>query len=143
MFNKFDASLYYNGTPLQQLETLNKAVEYVQLTDDLEKRFMSAAKRMKKAFNLCSSSDSLSKEEKDQINFYIAVRAILFKLTKGHAPDITTMNNHVMEILQEAIKSDGVEELFQVGKQINFDLFNTKRNPQALPVVRQCVLHGQ
>ena len=21
--------------------------------------------------------------------------------------------------------------------------FNTKRNPQALPVVRQCVLHGQ
>ena len=34
------------------------------------------------------------------------------------------MNNHVMEILQEAIKSDGVEELFQVGKQINFDLFN-------------------
>ena len=22
-------------------------------------------------------------------------------------------------------------------------LFNTKRNPQALPVVRQCVLHGQ
>ena len=124
MFNKFDASLYYNGTPLQQLETLNKAVEYVQLTDDLEKRFMSAVKRMKKAFNLCSSSDSLLKEEKDQINFYIAVRAILFKLTKGHAPDITTMNNHVMEILQEAIKSDGVEELFQVGKQVNFDLFN-------------------
>lgn len=126
MFNKFNPLLYYKGTPLQQLETLNNAVEYVQLTDDLEKRFMDAVKRMKKAYNLCSSSELISKDERDQVNFYIAVRAILFKLTKGNAPDITTMNNHVLAILQEAIKSDGVEELFQVGKQINFDLFDPK-----------------
>ena len=28
-------------------------------------------------------------------------------------------------------------------KKGEFPIFNTKRNPQALPVVRQCVLHGQ
>ena len=31
---------------------LNRAVEYVQLSEELERRFMAAVKRMKQAFNL-------------------------------------------------------------------------------------------
>ena len=123
MFNDFDTSSYYNGSPLKQLECLNRAVEFVQNTEELEKRFMEAARRMKRAFNLCSSSERISKTEKDKINFYGAVRSILFKLTKGDAPDIATMNHHVAKMINEAIKSDGVEELFQVGKNIDFDIF--------------------
>ena len=123
MFNDFDTSSYYNGSPLKQLECLNHAVEFVQNTEELEKRFMEAARRMKRAFNLCSSSERISKIEKDKINFYVAVRSILFKLTKGDAPDIATMNHHVAKMINEAIKSDGVEELFQVGKNIDFDIF--------------------
>ena len=123
MFNEFDASDYYNGSPLKQLECLNKAVEFIQASEELEKRFMDAVRRMKKAFNLCSSSESITKSDKDKINFYIAIRSILFKLTKGDAPDITTMNHHVAQLINEAIKADGVEELFQVGKNVNFDIF--------------------
>ena len=123
MFNEFDCHDYYDGTPLKQLECLNRAVEFIQNTEELEKRFMEAVRRMKKAFNLCSSSDKISKTEKDKINFYIAIRSILFKLTKGEAPDITTMNHHVAQMINEAIKSDGVEELFQVGKNVNVDIF--------------------
>ena len=48
---------------------LNRAVEYVQLTEDLETRFMAAVKRMKQAFNLCSSSDAISDKEKDYVIF--------------------------------------------------------------------------
>ena len=124
MFNEFNASDYYNGSPLKQLECLNRAVEFVQTTEELEKRFMEAVRRMKRAFNLCSSSEKITKSEKDKINFYVAIRSVLFKLTKGDAPDITTMNHHVAQMINEAIKSDGVEELFQVGKNINFDLFS-------------------
>ena len=123
MFNDFNTSDYYNGSPLKQLECLNKAVEFVQLSEELEKRFMDAVRRMKKAFNLCSSSENITKSDKDKINFYIAIRSILFKLTKGDAPDITTMNHHVAQLINEAIKADGVEELFQVGKNVNFDIF--------------------
>ena len=119
----FDTSDYYNGSPLKQLECLNRAVEFVQTTEELEKRFMEAVRRMKKAFNLCSSSEKITKSDKDKINFYVAIRSILFKLTKGDAPDITTMNHHVAQMISEAIKSDGVEELFQIGKNINFDIF--------------------
>ncbi|MBR6060874.1 MAG: DUF3387 domain-containing protein, partial [Spirochaetales bacterium] len=124
MFHEFDAADYYNGSPLKQLECLNRAVEFVQKTDDIEKRFMDAVRRMKKAFNLCSSSEQITKSDKDKIGFYTAVRAVLFKLTKGSAPDITTMNNHVAQMINEAIKSDGVEELFQIGQHINFDIFS-------------------
>ncbi len=124
MFNEFNASDYYNGSPLKQLECLNRAVEFVQTTEELEKRFMEAVRRMKRAFNLCSSSEKITKSEKDKLNFYVAIRSVLFKLTKGDAPDITTMNHHVAQMINEAIKSDGVEELFQVGKNINFDLFS-------------------
>ena len=73
---------------------------------------------------MCSSSDAVSKSERDLINFYVAVRSIIFKLTKGTAPDITTMNNHVLQMIQEAILSNGVEELFSVGKNIHENLFS-------------------
>ena len=124
MFVKFDMSLYFEGRPLQQLECLNKAVEYIQASEENEKRFMASVKRLKQSFNLCSSSDVISKSERDLINFYVAVRSIIFKLTKGTAPDITTMNNHVLQMIQEAILSNGVEELFSVGKNIHENLFS-------------------
>jgi type I restriction enzyme R subunit len=47
----------------------------------------------------------------------MAVRAIVFKLTKGDAPDLAQMNAKVREMIKEALKSDGVEELFKVGEE--------------------------
>ena len=124
MFHNFNSSDFFHGTPKEQLACLNRAVEYVQLTVELERRFMAAVKRMKQAFNLCGSSDAISDTEKDYIHFYCAVRSILFKLTKGDAPDISQMNARVRELLEGAIQSDGIEELFETGKHISVDIFS-------------------
>ena len=124
MFHNFNSSDFFHGTPKEQLACLNRAVEYVQLTEELERRFMAAVKRMKQAFNLCGSSDAISDTEKDYIHFYCAVRSILFKLTKGDAPDISQMNARVRELLEGAIQSDGIEELFETGKHISVDIFS-------------------
>ena len=124
MFHKFNDTMYFSGTPMEQLACLNEAVEYIQFSEELELRFMAGVRRMKQAYNLCSSSDSLSDEEVDYIHFYCAVRSILFKLTKGDAPDIDQMNARVREMVAEAIQSDGVEELFETGKHINVDIFS-------------------
>ena len=124
MFHNFNSNDFFNGSPTAQLACLNRAVEYVQLSEELETRFMAAVKRMKQAFNLCSSSDKLTDREKDYIHFYCAVRSILFKLTKGDAPDIAQMNARVREMLEGAIQSDGIEELFETGKHINVDIFS-------------------
>lgn len=124
MFHNFNSSDFFHGTPKEQLACLNRAVEYVQLTEELERRFMAAVKRMKQAFNLCGSSDDISDTEKDYVHFYCAVRSILFKLTKGDAPDISQMNARVRELLEGAIQSDGIEELFETGKHISVDIFS-------------------
>lgn len=124
MFHNFNSVDFFEGTPLQQLNCLNRAAEYVQLSEELELRFMAAVKRMKQAFNLCSSSDKFSDKDRDYIHFYCAVRSILFKLTKGEAPDISQMNARVRDLVEGAIQSDGIEELFETGKHISVDIFS-------------------
>ncbi len=124
MFHNFNSKDFFNGSPVEQLACLNRAVEYVQLSEELERRFMAAVKRMKQAFNLCSSSDKFTDSDKDHIHFYCAVRSILFKLTKGPAPDMAQMNARVREMLEGAILSDGIEELFETGKHISVDIFS-------------------
>ena len=47
MFHNFNSNDYFNGTPKEQLNCLNRAVEYVQLSEELDTRFMAAVKRMK------------------------------------------------------------------------------------------------
>ncbi len=116
LFIKFDTQDYFNGSPLQQLNCLNRAAEFVQLTDELEKRFMGMVKKLRSAYSLCCSSEDLSETERDQIHFYFAIRAIVFKLNKGDAPDIAKMNERVREMIQEALLSEGVEEILKLGQ---------------------------
>ena len=126
MFHQFDASPYYQGSPVEQLNCLNMAAEYAQLTNKIEKRFMHLVKRLKAAYDICSGSEGLSQNERDQIHFYLAVRSIVFKLTKGNAPDTAQMNAKVREMITEALQSDGVEEIFKMGedKSGSVDIFD-------------------
>ena len=117
IFRQFNAQPFFNGSPLEQLECLNHAVEYVQITHEMEERFMACVKRMKDAYNLCSGGDELSDKERDKIHFYLAIRSVLRKLTKGDAPDITQMNARVARMVEEAIQADGVTEIFTIEKE--------------------------
>ncbi|MCA1778327.1 MAG: DUF3387 domain-containing protein, partial [Xanthomonadaceae bacterium] len=116
IFHQFDTAPYFNGSPVEQLHCLNRAAEYVQLTDKIEKRVMFLVKRMKAAYDICSGSDALSQAERDQIHFYLAVRSIVAKLTRGEAPDSAQMNAKVREMISDALKSDGIEEIFKLGE---------------------------
>jgi len=126
LFYRFDKSLYFKGTPTQQLECLNLASEFVQLTKELETRFMYVVKRLKSAYDICCGSEAFSEDEKDHIHFYLAVRSIVVKLTKGEAPDTTQMNAKVAQMISEALKSDGVEEIFKLGSEdeAQIDIFD-------------------
>jgi type I restriction enzyme R subunit len=116
LFHRFDMRPYFTGKPLEQLHCLNMTAEYVQVTDKIEKRFMALAKRLKAAYNICCGSDAFTQSDRDHIHFYMAVRSIVFKLTKGDAPDLAQMNARVQEMIKEALQSDGVEEIFKLGK---------------------------
>lgn len=127
MFHRFDSKDFFTGTPMEQLNCLNLAVEYVQLSEELEIRFMATVKRMKQAFNLCSTSDTFTTNDKDYIHFYIAVRSVLFKLTKGDAPDIAQINAKVRKMIEDVLHCDGVEDLFNANSDIEkmeIDIFS-------------------
>lgn len=127
-FNQFDSSLYYKGTPVERLSCLNRASELVLKTEDSEKFFVNVTKKLKAAYNLVSGSELFTYKEVDEIHFYFAVKSIVVKLTKGEAPDTAQMNEKVARLVEEAIISEGVEEIFKLddNKANAIDLFNDK-----------------
>lgn len=117
LLHKFDSSKYFSGSALEQLNTLNMAAEFVQLTKEMETRFMGLVKRLKAAYDICAGSEELTQQERDYTHFYLAVRSIVFKLTKGDAPDTAQMNAKVREMIKNALQSDGVDEIFKMGEE--------------------------
>ena len=95
LMHTFDTSKYFKGSPIEQLNTLNLGAEFVQKTKDIETRFMGLVKRLKAAYDICAGSEKLTQKERDYTHFYLAIRSIIFKLTKGNAPDTAQMNARV------------------------------------------------
>ncbi|RWZ86994.1 MAG: type I restriction endonuclease subunit R [Hydrotalea sp. AMD] len=117
LMHKFDNTKYFKGSTIEQLNTLNMAAEFVQQTKEMETRFMGLVKRLKAAYDICAGSEKLTQTERDYTHFYLAVRSIVFKLTKGNAPDTAQMNVRVREMIKDALQSDGVEEIFKLGEE--------------------------
>lgn len=115
MFGEFDYSVFTTGTPLEQLDCLNRGAELMQRTKEQENLFMGHAKKLKSAFNLCSNSDQISDVEREEIHYFCGVRSVIYKLTMGESPDASQMNRRVSEMIEEAIQSEGVEEIIQIG----------------------------
>lgn len=124
----FDADGFYKGSPLQQVQTLNKAANFVLAHEERKNLFMGYAKRMRQAFNMCSSSDDFTRHQREKVVFYTAVRAVVAKMTKGDAPDVDEMNKRVRLLMQEALQSSGVEEVVKIVEDAHgdLDLFDPK-----------------
>ena len=125
LMHKYDSSKYYNGSALEQLNALNMAAEYIQTTKESETRFMGLVKRLKSAYDICAGSEHLTQEQRDTTHFYLAVKSIVHKLTRGYAPDTAQMNAKVRKMIKNALESDGVEEILKLGEETTEeDLFD-------------------
>ena len=111
----FDDSGYFKPSgdkpELCKLECLKNAQEYVQKTKENEARFMGLTRRLKAAYDICVGNEGLTQKERDRAHFYFAIRSIIFKLTKGDAPDVAQMNAAVREMIAAALESEGVEDV--------------------------------
>ncbi|TVR48336.1 MAG: type I restriction endonuclease subunit R [Planctomycetota bacterium] len=117
LFHPFDSRPYFTGEPLAQLDCLKAAAEFVMGTDKREVRFMALVKRLKRAFDICCGNEAIVEGERDRIHYYFAIRSIVFKITKGNAPDTAQMNERVRQLLADALRSDGVEEIIKLGDE--------------------------
>jgi type I restriction enzyme, R subunit len=118
----FNASNFYNGEPLERLMCLNMAAEYVQTSKELETRFMGLSRRLKGAYVICFPTGELTDEETAKSQFFLAIRSIIYKQTKGNAPDADVMNRIVEEMVKNAIACTGIENIVDENKSL--DLFS-------------------
>ena len=119
---KFNAEKFFKGEPLERLNCLNNAAEYVQISKELQTRFMGLSRCLKSAYTICFPSGELTEEETAKAQFYLAIRSIIYKQTKGDAPDAETMNRVVETMVRNAIACTGVEDIIESNKQI--DMFS-------------------
>lgn len=116
LLHDFDATKFYSGEPLERLLCLDAAAEYVQISKEMESRFMSLSRKMKAAYDICFPSGELTETETAKAQFYLAIRSIIYKQTKGDAPDAEVMNRVVEKMVQDAITCTGIENIVNAGK---------------------------
>lgn len=122
LMKNFNATKFYVGEPLERLLCLNAAAEYVQLNKEMQDRFMSLTRKLRAAYNICFPTGELKDEEIKQAQFFLATRSIIYKQTKGDAPDTETMNRVVEEMVKNALACTGVENIMDANKEV--DIFS-------------------
>lgn len=118
----FNATKFYVGTSLERLRCLNNAAEYVQLNKEVQDRFMGLTRKLRAAYNICYPTGDLKDEEIKQAQFFLAIRSVIYKQTKGDAPDTEIMNRVVEEMVKNALACTGVENVMDANKEI--DIFS-------------------
>lgn len=111
LLHGFNANKFYTGKPLERLVCLDAAAEYVQIKKDMETSFMNLSRKLKAAYEICFPSGELTDPEVTKAQFYLAIRSIIYKQTKGDAPDAEMMNRVVEKMVQEAISCTGIENI--------------------------------
>lgn len=134
----FDASIFFTGSPLQRLNCLNAAAEFVQASKDMQTRFMGLSKRLKAAYMICYPSGELTNEETAKAQFYLAIRSIIYKQTKGDAPDAEVMNQVVENMVREALACTGIENIVGDNKAVDMfsDEFISEVEAVKLPITK-------
>ncbi len=134
----FDASIFFTGSPLQRLNCLNAAAEFVQMSKETQNRFMGLSKRLKAAYMICFPSGELTKEEVSKAQFYLAIRSIIYKQTKGDAPDAEVMNQVVENMVREALACTGIENIVGTSKAVDMfsDEFVSEVEAVKLPITK-------
>ena len=122
LLSDFNATKFHTGSPLERLNCLNAAAEYVQMKKEMQTRFMGLSRRLKSAYVICFPSGELTEKETETAQFYLAIRSIIYKQTQGNAPDAEIMNRVVEDMVKEAITCTGIENIVDEHKSV--DLFS-------------------
>lgn len=138
LFLKFDKSDFLYGEPLERLMCLNRAAEFIQASKKTQNEFMGLSRRLKASYNICFPSGELTDEEVSLGQFFLAVRSIIYKQTRGTAPDAEIMNEVVENMVVEAIQCTGVENIIDDDKTLDLfsEYFLDQLNQVKLPITK-------
>ena len=114
MFNGFYYGHFGTTNDKDKYQIIVAGAEWMMQTDEKKKRFLKNSSDVKSLYSLCANS--LSKEIKDEILFFISVRSFIKKLESSNDNyyDLKTINAHVAEMLERAVQDDEVINIGQV-----------------------------
>ena len=122
-----------NGDPAERYKLLAKAAEYVFISvEELQTEtnggkgtkkvsfktyFLKTVKRMRAAYDICQPSGELSEEESSLAQCFMAIAGFVRKMSGTSDVDTDTMNRHVAQMVEEALKYNEVESILENGEQ--------------------------
>ena len=122
-----------NGDPAERYKLLAKAAEYVFISaEELQTEtnggkgtkkvsfktyFLKTVKRMRAAYDICQPSGELSEEESSLAQCFMAIAGFVRKMSGTSDVDTDTMNRHVVQMVEEALKYNKVESILENGEQ--------------------------
>ena len=126
MMHGFDYSAFGGSSDLARSKAISGAVNFIIGKEDNWKTFVKEAYLLKQALSLCSSLASYS--ERLEAAFFESCRVLILRLmSQGgkHKLSLTEINDRINELLKQAVKSDGVINLFSDVKE-EFSIFDPK-----------------
>lgn len=121
-FHNFDYEGFFGDSDKIRYDLIRNGAEFVQFMEHRKNLFMEKTKKLKDVYKICTSL--LSKREKEEISFFMAVRSFIMKTTKKGVPDLKEVNERVSKMLEDAILGDEVLVLTKAGSSETFDLLN-------------------
>lgn len=110
LFKNFYYSHFATTTDSDKYEIIMAGSNWILKTEETKKAFMRYSYDVKSLYSLCTGV--LSQEIKDEILFFISVRAFISKLS-GEKIDVKEINKKVAKMLERAIQDD---EILQIGE---------------------------
>ena len=121
-FHSFDYEGFFGDSDKVRYELIRDGAEFVQFMEHRKNLFMEQTKKLKDVYKICTSL--LSKREKEEVSFFMAIRSFIMKTTKKGVPDLKEINERISKMLEDAILGDEVLVLTKAGSSETFDLLN-------------------
>ena len=119
-----------NADPYDRYRLLAKAAEYVFTSAQILKTgkdgknavtfktyFLQAVKRLRASYDIAQPSGNLGEEESSLAQCFMAIAGFVRKMSGTDAPDTETMNKQVSKMVEEALKYNKVENVFETGAE--------------------------
>ena len=112
--NKVEMAGFYSTDSPKRFKAIQNGAQFILSNENQKNEFLTITLELKRAFIV--SAGILSKDERENVQYYLSVRSFILKLSVGKSDiSIAEMNKHVEELLADAIKGDEVKVLTKIG----------------------------
>lgn len=126
LMHGFDYSAFKGTSDLARSRAISGAVNFILGRGDVWKTYVKEAYLLRQALSLCSAL--IDYDERVEAAFFEACRVLILRLVNQggrHRLSLAEINERINELLKQAVKSDGVINLFSDIKE-EFSLFDPK-----------------